>query len=167
MKKTNSVYLLLGSNLGDRESYLEQARELIGALPDCRVVCSSSVRESVAVDMPSGAGMFLNQVVVCEVDCDPLDLLDSLEEIERRLGRKNKGQNLPRTIDIDILQYGTLVLDSERLAIPHPELTRRIFALEPLVEVSPALVDPRSAKAYASVLGGLSTRRTKPHTQHV
>ena len=164
MRKTSAVYLLLGSNLGDRAQYLEQARDMIGKLPDCRIVGASSVRETEALGMPSWAGMFLNQVVVCEMDDGPLAALEKLEKIERLMGRKNKGQALPRTIDIDILLYGKVVMDSVRLTIPHARLADRIFALEPLVEVCPGLVDPRSATAYAGILSELSRRRINPHT---
>lgn len=167
MRKTSVVYLLLGSNLGDRERYLELAREMIESLPECRALGASSVLESEAEGLPPGAGPFLNQVVSYEADARPLDLLENLEEIERQLGRKDKGQALARTIDIDILLYGNFVIDSERLTVPHRELPHRIFALEPLLELQPDLVDPRNARAYAIVLNELSSQQAKPHTQHV
>ncbi len=163
----NTVYLLLGSDLGDRERYLGLARDMIGELPDCQLCGASSISESAAVDLPPGAGPFLNQVVRCEVGLQPLELLVSLEEIESRLGRENKSQKLPRTIDLDILLYGDFVIDSERLTIPHAELTNRIFALEPLLELQPELVDPRNSRAYASVLSELLRQQVKPHIQHV
>ena len=167
MRKTNAVYLLLGSNLGDRVRYLKWAQEMIAKLPECRMICASSVRETKAEGMPPGAGMFLNQVVVCKMEHGPLSALEKLEEIEAQLGRKNKGQALPRTIDIDILLYGNVVMDSERLTIPHAELSVRVFALEPLVEVCPGLVDPRSDKTYASLLSELPRQRSSPDNQHV
>lgn len=117
--------------------------------------------------MSSIAGPFLNQVVCCEVESRPLEFLKNLEEIESNLGRKNKGQKLPRTIDIDILLYGEFVIDSQRLTVPHAALTERIFALEPLLELDPELVDPRNSKGYASVLSELMRKQVKPHIQHV
>lgn len=133
------VILLTGSNRGDRAALLAQARERIEAKVG-PVVRASSVHESEpwGFDDPQS---FLNQVLIVDTALEPFALLDELQAIEQELGRvRNEGKREgyeARPIDIDILFYGELVIDSERLTIPHPLIREREFVLVPLREVMP------------------------------
>jgi 2-amino-4-hydroxy-6-hydroxymethyldihydropteridine diphosphokinase len=130
------AYVGLGSNLGDRESLIRQAAELVGA------VRLSSIVES----EPWGyehQPRFLNAVAELETVLAPRQLLDHLLDVERRLGRERIGPRWgPRTIDLDLLLYDDLELDEPGLTLPHPRLHERRFALEPLAELAPDLVVP-------------------------
>ena len=136
------AYVGLGSNLGDREALLQRAVELIGAEPDVEVRAVSSFRETDPVgflDQPP----FLNGACALETELAPEALLQRLLGIERALGRVRAGQRFgPRTIDLDLLLYGAETIDIPGLTVPHPRLTERRFALEPLVELDPDLTLP-------------------------
>ena len=125
------AYVGLGSNLGDRESLIRQAAELIGA------VRLSSIAES----EPWGyehQPRFLNAVAELETVLAPRQLLDHLLDVERRLGRERIGPRWgPRTIDLDLLLYGDETIDEPGLIVPHPYLLQRRFVLEPLAELIP------------------------------
>lgn len=130
------AYVGVGANLGDRESTIRAA---IAALPD--VVAVSELRETDPVgvlDQPP----FLNGAVALDTDLTPRELLDVLLEVERGLGRERRERWGPRTIDLDLLLYGGETLDAPGLAVPHPRLHERRFALEPLAELDPGLVVP-------------------------
>ena len=136
------AYVGLGSNLGDREALLRRAVELIGAEPEVEVRAVSSFRETDPVgflDQPP----FLNGACALETELAPEALLQRLLGIERALGRVRGGQRFgPRTIDLDLLLYGAETIDIPGLTVPHPRLTERRFALEPLVELDPDLTLP-------------------------
>lgn len=116
------AYIGLGSNLGDRKSYIDKAVEMLGQM----VRKASPVIETEPVGMKD-AGKFLNAVAEIETSLKPLELLDFLEDIERKLGRTEKGNYRSRTIDLDILTYGDLTVDTPRLKIPHPKFKERDF----------------------------------------
>jgi len=123
--------------------------------PDIEVLAISSLRETDPVgvlDQPR----FLNGVVALRTDLPPLVLLARLQTIEKRLGRVREGVQRygPRTCDLDLLLYGDLELTTEKLTIPHPRLTERRFALEPLVELDPQLALP-DGRRLAEILAGL------------
>jgi 2-amino-4-hydroxy-6-hydroxymethyldihydropteridine diphosphokinase len=132
------VHIGLGSNLGNREAALRGALELLGD----DVVAVSSFRETDPVgylDQPR----FLNAAAALETGLEPRALLDRLLEVERELGRTRDGPRFgPRTIDLDLLLYGDLVIDEPGLVVPHPRLAERRFVLEPLAELDPDLVVP-------------------------
>jgi 2-amino-4-hydroxy-6-hydroxymethyldihydropteridine diphosphokinase len=134
------AYVGLGANLGERERTLRRAVELLDAEPGIDVVGVSSFRETEPVgyvDQPA----FLNGACAVETDLSPRDLLDRLLAVERALGReRGTGPRWgPRTIDLDLLLYGRETIDEPGLTVPHPRLTERSFALEPLLELDPAL----------------------------
>lgn len=135
-----TCYLSLGSNLGPRERHLARARRLLRGR-GIEVVSASSVYETEPVDR-ADQPWFLNQVVEVETKLDPADLLRAAKAIEAELKRVPSGDKGPRTIDIDILLAGDLVLDTEALTVPHPRLHRRNFVLVPLAEIAPGLVPP-------------------------
>lgn len=147
-----TVYLLLGSNLGDRVFYLEQAVSRLGLLDGVSLSRLSAIYESDAVDMSEEAPAFLNQVI--EIDCEltPEELLSRLESIEQELGRTDKALYKSRTLDIDILLFGSQIIRSERLTVPHARLTERPFALVPLLELDSALVHPATGEKFVSFL---------------
>jgi 2-amino-4-hydroxy-6-hydroxymethyldihydropteridine diphosphokinase len=137
-----TVYLSLGSNLGDRARTMEQALERLERSGRVRITKRSSLYETAPVgftDQP----WFLNMAVEAETDLDPHSLLDLIHRVEAGLGRRREVRWGPRTVDIDILLYGDEEVSTERLTIPHPELHRRAFVLVPLLEIAPDLRHPR------------------------
>jgi len=135
-------YLGLGSNEGDRLGALRAARHELERR-EIAVVASSSVYETAPqgelLDQPD----FLNACLTIETDLDPERLLDACKEVERALGRIPGGlRHGPRPIDVDVLLLGDLVHDSDRLTVPHPEVSARRFVLEPLLELDPGLALP-------------------------
>lgn len=143
---SETVYLLLGSNIGDRLEYLRSAVDRLRALEGLEVVAISGVYASPAQDMAAESPGFLNQVVRGEYLYRPMELLRSVEAIERDLGRSEKGLSRPRTIDIDILLFGEQVIDTPELGIPHVSLLERAFAMVPLLEIDPDLTHPASGR---------------------
>ena len=135
------AYVGLGANLGDREKNLRRALELLGAEHGIEVVAVSSFRETDPVgyvDQPR----FLNGACALETDLSPRELLERLLRVERALGRDREPGGPrwgPRTIDLDLLLYGEETIEEPGLTVPHPRLTERSFALEPLVELAPGL----------------------------
>jgi 2-amino-4-hydroxy-6-hydroxymethyldihydropteridine diphosphokinase len=134
------IYLLLGSNEGDRLRYLQHAAGLVGGRVG-RVLRWSSVYRTEAWGVRDQAD-FMNSVLEVDSTLTPEDLLMELLEIERDLGRKRRNRWAERVIDIDILYYGDLVVQSGRLTVPHPEIQNRMFTLVPMCEVAPDLVHP-------------------------
>ena len=136
------AYVGVGANLGDREATIRRAVELLEGMPGVEVVGTSALIETEPwgpVDQPS----FLNGAVAVETELDPHALLDVLLDVERSLGRVREGERWgPRTIDLDLLLYGELVVDEAGLTVPHPCLPERAFALEPLAELAPDAVIP-------------------------
>lgn len=141
--KTYSVFIGLGSNLGERHRYLNAAAAEILGLPNTKVVWYSSVYETDphgVKDQPK----FLNAVGELVTGLLPKELLAELKKIEQSVGRKGREHWGPREIDLDILLYDGLVYSDETVTVPHPELERRKFVLLPLREIAPDLVHPIS-----------------------
>lgn len=131
------VYLSLGSNLGNRQSNLESAMELIGRMVG-KVVKASDIIETEPWGFDSGK-TFLNMAAKVETELPPLDVLHTTQNIEKLLGRKEKTtdrQYHDRIIDIDILMYDSLVIDTPELTIPHPLMRQRPFVMEPLKQIA-------------------------------
>ena len=145
------VYLLLGGNIGDTKSLFAQTIKLIQTeVGD--VVQKSSLYESEPWGFEHEQN-FLNQVVIVETMLEPINLLDTTQQIEKEMGRvRKKSQYSERTIDVDILFYDNLVMESERLTIPHLMLHQRRFTLEPLVELSPIFIHPKKQKTLVELL---------------
>ncbi len=146
----NSVYLSLGSNLGDREASLLRALEYLNT-SGVRVVRQSSIYETEPQDFRDQP-WFLNMVVEIETALSPAELLGRIHEIEGEMGRKRIVAKGPRTIDIDILFYGNVVIETPELTIPHPRLDERRFVLEPLAELAPDLIHPLTARIVRAML---------------
>lgn len=139
------VYIGLGSNLGDRRRNLNRALECIRHIPRTRVDAVSSFYETSPWG-ESGQGDFYNAAALLESGLGAAALLQALLDIEIKLGRQRGKKWGPREIDLDILLYGTEVIDEEGLHIPHPYLTQRLFVLAPLAEIAPDLVLPGGRK---------------------
>ncbi len=129
------VFLGLGSNLGDRRAYL---RDAVASLPD--VVAVSPVYESDPVGGPGGQGPYLNCVVELDTELPPRQLLGICHRLESAANRVRAERWGPRTLDIDILVMGELVVDDADLQVPHPRMRDRPFVLQPLRDLAPELV---------------------------
>jgi len=161
-----TVYLLLGSNIGDRERNLKHAVEKLRALEGFEIVATSAIYLTEPVGMKGEQPSFLNQAVKAEYEFRPLELLHALERIEIELGRTDKGKLQPRIIDCDILLFGNLKIQRRELTIPHPRLLERPFAMIPLVEIDPHLLHPVTRKPIASYVkdrAGLGVMLYKDH----
>ena len=139
--------IALGSNLGDRMDYLRQAFLFLQSL-SAQPIQVSSIYETAPVNCPEGSGAFMNAAALIHWDgSDPHALLDQLLAFEQSLGRpKDRPANAPRTIDLDLLFVGAVMLSSQRLTLPHPRMTQRLFVLEPLAELCPEQVLPHTQR---------------------
>jgi 2-amino-4-hydroxy-6-hydroxymethyldihydropteridine diphosphokinase len=158
-------YLGLGSNVGERRANLQASIELLWA-HGAVVLASSAVYETEPVGEVLDQRAFFNACVRIETGLDPEGLLDACKAVERALGRTPAGEagyvhHGPRPIDVDVLLLGELEYASERLTLPHPEVTSRRFVLEPLLELAPRLVVPGlgSAADALAALDGQEVRR--------
>ncbi len=147
------VYLGLGSNLGDRERMLRRA---IGLMPlaGVRVLRESAVYESEPMYL-AAQPRFLNMVLEAETSIAPESLLRRLRGIEDQLGRKRVVANGPRHIDIDVLIYGDLTIETPELKVPHPRMAERRFVLEPLAELAAEWRHPVTGQSVREMLAGL------------
>lgn len=157
-----TIYLSLGSNVGDRRLHLRRAVDYLKQ-EGIEVQRQSSLYETEPQDV-ARQPWFLNIVVQCETQLFPLQLLKVLQRIERELGRVRASavRRGPRTIDIDILLYGNAVMDTSQLTIPHPRMTARRFVLEPLLEIAPKIRHPvtkQLLRKYLDALTGQQVRR--------
>ena len=147
-----TAFILMGSNLGDREKELAAALDKVGEVPGLEIVATSAIYVSNAVDMEGENPSFLNQVIMVEYIYPANELLSSLERIEHKMGRMNKGDYKPRAIDLDILLFGEQQIHTERLTVPHPKLLERGFAMIPLTQIDPELVHPGTNRPIAEFI---------------
>ena len=137
----NTVYLALGSNIGDRQQYLDLAIEKLADYDDIEVLQVSSYINTQAVTQTVQPD-YLNAVLEVRTLLSCRELLEITQLIEKQLGRKTKGNYDPRTIDIDILFFNHEMIAEDDLVVPHSMLHERRFVLEPLVEIAPQWVHP-------------------------
>jgi len=128
------VYIGLGSNVGDRAGHLAHARERLNALPGTRVVATSRVEETAPLG-PVAQGPYLNQMVLIETSLPPEELLAHCRTIEAERGRERRERWGPRTLDLDIVRYGSRIVREPNLTIPHPELPNRDFWRREIAEL--------------------------------
>lgn len=137
------AYIGLGSNLENPETQISNALQALSELPSTTFVSRSSIYLSEPQGGPPGQPRFYNAVALIDTTLAPLTLLDNMQRIERRQGRRRDGVRWgPRTIDLDLLLYGRQQLDMARLIVPHPEIPRRNFVLSPLAEITHDLYIP-------------------------
>lgn len=149
------VALALGSNVGNRAEHLDWAVSRLRGLVEGLMV--SSYMETAPVGV--GGADFLNAAVAGHTDLAPRALLDALLALEAERGRVRTGSIEPRTLDLDLILYGTLVIDEPGLAVPHPRFHERAFVLAPLAEIAPGWVDPRSGRTVSELLLSLPEPR--------
>jgi 2-amino-4-hydroxy-6-hydroxymethyldihydropteridine diphosphokinase len=154
-----TVYLGLGSNVGNREQMLQTAIDGLHS-PELRIQRASSVYET----EPQGRRnqrWFLNLVAEAETDLFPRQLLGRIAKIEQQLGRRRMLANGPRTIDIDLLFFGNSIVETQDLTIPHPRFAERRFVLAPMVELAPDLRDPVTRRTMRELLAGTAGQGVK------
>ncbi|MBI60475.1 2-amino-4-hydroxy-6-hydroxymethyldihydropteridine diphosphokinase [bacterium] len=137
----NTVYIALGSNIGDRQSNLDQAIRLLGSYEDTEIVAVSSYLNNPAV-ADTYQPDYLNAAIEVRTLLSLRELFAITLDIERQLGRQSKGTSDPRTIDLDILLFNDLILSDDDLVVPHPLMQDRVFVLKPLCELIPAGIHP-------------------------
>ncbi|HZV07814.1 MAG TPA: 2-amino-4-hydroxy-6-hydroxymethyldihydropteridine diphosphokinase [Gemmataceae bacterium] len=162
-----TAYIALGSNLGDRDDYLQRALAALRQTEGIDVTRVSPVYETRPVGGPAGQGAYLNAVAEVRTERSAQNLLDTLLAIEQSLGRERTGgtgvppveRYGPRTIDLDLLFYGDLIHEDARLIVPHPRLHERLFVLQPLAQLAPGLVHPVLKQSIADLLDDLQGLR--------
>jgi 2-amino-4-hydroxy-6-hydroxymethyldihydropteridine diphosphokinase len=163
MNSSHPFFVSLGSNLGERERYLQKALQQLHEHPEVTITQFSSIYETDPVGNVE-QGPFLNMVVQGETTFIPEALLELTQAIERDLGRIRDVHWGPRTIDIDILLYNNKRMDTEALVIPHPRMTERAFVLLPLAEIAPNCTIPKEGKTIQELVDtvqGEGVRRWK------
>lgn len=139
-RSTEAAFVALGANLGDARGALDAAFVAIASLPGTQLRAASSLYRSEPVD--SAGPDYLNAVVLIDTRLGPQALLRELQRIEQVHGRERPYRNSPRTLDLDLLLYGTRRIATKALTVPHPRLHQRAFVLRPLAELAPRLAVP-------------------------
>ncbi len=160
MSAEERAFIGLGSNVGDRERFIERAVEALAATPGVALVARAPLYETEPVGVEDQP-WFLNTAVEVRTALPPRALLRRLKAIERALGRVDRGRWGPREIDLDLLLYGARVIREPDLVVPHPELARRKFALQPLAALAPDLVHPVLGRTIAELLRRLEAHDAK------
>jgi 2-amino-4-hydroxy-6-hydroxymethyldihydropteridine diphosphokinase len=142
------VCVAFGANLGDAQATVLQAIQDVGALANTQLQIASSLYASAPHEAIGPE--FVNAVAMYDTDLPPLELLDALQNLEAIAGRERPFLNAPRTLDLDIIFYGDVALDSTRLTLPHPRWQERAFVLVPLAEISPEKVSPALLSSVAN-----------------
>jgi len=151
------AFIGIGSNLRDPAVQCRDAFRRIGAIPEIRLLRRSSLYRTEPVGLEDQP-WFINTVAEIRTDLPPRKLFEALNEIERKMGRTDGPRWGPRVIDLDLLLYGQEVVAEEGLVIPHPEMHRRRFVLEPLCELASYVIHP----AFGVSVRGLLDRLTDP-----
>jgi 2-amino-4-hydroxy-6-hydroxymethyldihydropteridine diphosphokinase len=156
------VGVALGSNIGDRLENLRRARSAIFSLSKVtKPFLTSSVYATAPIDCESGAGEFLNAVIEFGFEGDPRDLMTEFRGIEASLGRPARhARNESRTIDVDLLYADDMQVHDRDLHIPHPRMAGRLFVMQPLAEIRPALILPGQQRSAAEIVAALQKSDT-------
>jgi 2-amino-4-hydroxy-6-hydroxymethyldihydropteridine diphosphokinase len=154
------AYVGLGSNLGDRAAYLLLGLSALSRLPKTHLLRLSPVYETDPVGPPQPP--YLNMVAELETELSPKGLLAEMLRVEKALGRERRERWGPRTLDLDLLLYGDLVLEEEGLSVPHPRLHERAFVLVPLLDLLPEGRHPLLGQSFAELLASLDASSVRP-----
>lgn len=146
-----AAYIGLGSNLGDASRTVLEAIAELNAVPATSVMARSSLFRTAPVD--AAGPDFVNAVAKIETRLEAHDLLNALQAIEERYGRKRPYRNAPRTLDLDLLLFGDHRIQDQRLTVPHPRAAKRAFVLIPLLQIDPFLSIPGIGPAHACISG--------------
>ncbi|MBC7707293.1 MAG: 2-amino-4-hydroxy-6-hydroxymethyldihydropteridine diphosphokinase [Rhodoferax sp.] len=147
MRDPVTAYVALGANLGDAVATIHQAMDAIDAMESTRVVRRSSLYRTGPVD--SSGPDYINAVIEISTVLTAPDLMVQLGRLEQDAGRQRPYRNAPRTLDLDLLLYGSAQISSPRLMVPHPRMNTRAFVLVPLAEIAPQHVSPQARLAVA------------------
>ena len=142
-----TAHIALGANLGDAVATVRAALAALDTLPQTELVAASGLYRTAPLEA-SGPD-FINAVAEVRTTLAPLALLHALQVLELQAGRERPYRNAPRTLDLDVLRYGDLTLETPELTLPHPRMLERAFVLVPLAEIAPALVPPAALQAVA------------------
>jgi 2-amino-4-hydroxy-6-hydroxymethyldihydropteridine diphosphokinase len=149
-----SVAVALGSNLGDRRAHLTWAIDQLGrSLQDLR---ASALTETDPVGVTDPQPPYLNAVVIGRTRLFLDELLDLLMDLERQRGRRRPSPRAPRTLDLDLILYGSAIVESDEAVVPHPRFRERLFVLEPLVTLAPDWKDPVTGRTVQELLNDLN-----------
>jgi len=142
-----TAHVALGANLGDAVHTLRTALDALAQVPGVQLKKASSLYRTAPMD--SSGPDYINAVAEVDTQLAPHDLLSALQVIENNHGRERPYRNAPRTLDLDVLLYGPLVIDTPTLVVPHPRMWQRAFVVVPLAEIAPTLVDDQAMNAVA------------------
>ncbi|MGD2181236.1 2-amino-4-hydroxy-6-hydroxymethyldihydropteridine diphosphokinase [Lusitaniella coriacea] len=148
-QKQIAAAIALGSNLGDSLKILEGALSILAKTPGIELKQTSSWYRTAPIGPPQPD--YLNGCAVLETPMAPLLLLETLLDVERQFGRERRERWGPRTLDLDLILFGDLILEKPQLHIPHPRMRERAFVLIPLAEIAPDWVDPLTQKSIAQL----------------
>lgn len=155
--------IALGSNQGNCLKILENSLTTLDKIPGITLKSTSSWYQTKPVGTPQPQPDYINGCALLSVEQTPEELLVILQATESQFGRVTKGDRQARTLDLDLLLYGDLILTTPNLIIPHPPMAERAFVLVPLAEIAPDWIEPVSGNSIASLLRKVNTSGVKPY----
>ncbi len=161
-----SIYILLGTNLGERPKHLYWSLELLAKVKGVRIIRVSGIYNSPAMEMNEPSPEFLNQAVEINCTLSPNELLQELKAIEVKMGRTHKGNYQSRIIDLDILLYGRQIIETDELTVPQKGLLKRPFAIIPLIEIAPDIIHPVSKTRFSDCVAESDYKFVTPFEEH-
>ena len=156
--------IALGSNQGNSIDILESSLDALNRIPGITLQQTSSWYQTKPVGTPEPQPDYLNGCALLSVRSTPTELLAILQATEIQFGRVDKGTLQPRTLDLDLLLYDSLELNTSELTIPHPRMNQRAFVLVPLAEIAPDWIEPRSGTKIVQLLSQVDTSGVQPYT---